>query len=341
MKANILFITPSPSDATSWYRAWGPFGALRKENPGINLVTGVNKFTWPVFQMTDIAFMQRPYSNSHVKIAKMAKENKNKLWVDYDDDLFSVPGDNPAFGIYNSEETQKNIATIIAMADVVTVSTMFLKRRLERLNENIVVVNNGINDFILDDFDPKPFSDRPKFFNWRGSNTHQRDILSNSEAILNLEKKSWEKKWKWHWIGYNPWFLTEHFKNEGHAITSDPLDVMEYHHFIKKLQPTCQIVPLADNKFNRSKSNIAWLEATWSGAITIAPNWEEWRKPGVLTYSDVEGFGNQMELAMAMNDGELESMLKASRQEIAENYLLSKLNKIRENVISDLMGNCG
>ena len=332
MRANILFICPNPDDATSWYRGYGPFGALRRKFPKINLITGASRFTWSLFQMTDITFMQRPYSANHLQIAKMAKDNNNKLWLDYDDDLFTVPQDNPAHGIYNSEKTQKDIATIIAMADVVTVSTQFLKRKLERLNKNIIVINNAFNDNILKLFDPKPFKSRPKFFNWRGSKTHHRDILVNGEAILSCAEKSLKKKWKWHWTGYNPWYITEGFK-EGQVTVTEPLGVVEYHKFIKTIQPTCQIVPLADNKFNRSKSNIAWIEATYSGALTIAPDWEEWRKPGVLTYSDVAGFEHQMEFMMSMSESEFNNRLSSSSEEINENYLLSKINQKRIEVL--------
>ena len=337
MRSNILFICPSPTDATSWYRGYGPFGELRKKLPDISLITGVEKFTWAIFQMTDITFMQRPYSKNHLTIAEMSKDSKNLLWVDFDDDLFSVPQDNPTYDIYSKDDTQRNIATIIAMADVVTVSTLFLKRRLEKLNKNIHVINNAFNDYLFNFFEPKPFSDRPKFFNWRGSKTHHRDILVNSMAILNMANKSLVKNWKWHWIGYNPWYVNERFK-DGQVIISEGVDVMEYHKFIAKLQPTCQIVPLADSKFNRSKSNIAWIEATYSGAVTIAPLWEEWNHQGVFNYEcDIEkSFQNRLEEVMETSDSLLQDHLDASRELIMENYLLSKINKQRVEIIEGM-----
>lgn len=337
MKAtSILFISPNPNDATSWYRAWGPFGALKKKNPHINFISGLSKYTWSTFQMTDITFMQRPHTASHLQVAEMAKDNKNKLWVDFDDDLFSVTQDNPAYAHYSQEKIRKNISKIIAMADVVTVSTNYLKRRYEKLNKNIVVVENALNDFLLEDFDPKPFSERPQFFNWRGGPSHERDVLAYTGAILETAETARANNWKWHLIGYNPWFLTERFQEDA-VIVSDPLDVVAYHKFMKKLQPTCQVVPLVDNIFNHSKSNIAWLEGTWSGAVTIAPRWEEWDKPGVITYEDEKSLTSAIYAVMAMNEEGLETHLKASQRHIAENYLLSKVNPLREQIIENLL----
>lgn len=336
MKSNILFVVPNPDDATSWYRAYGPFGALRKENPDISLITGPGKYTWSLFNLTDITFMQRPFSAGHLKIAKMAKDAKNFLWLDYDDDLFSVPQDNPAFRSYSNEGTRKNISTMIAMADVVTVSTEFLKKKMEPLNKNIIVVNNALNDYVLKSFDPEPFKDRSKFFNWRGSNTHHRDIMRHAEGMINAKEMSLKKDWKWHWIGYHPWYVTERFA-DGQCLVSDPLDVMEFNKFMAKLQPTCQIVPLAKNDFNKSKSNIAWIEATYSGAVTIAPDWEEWNKPGVLTYSGPKQFEARLQHVMGLPNEELERLLKLSQEEVKKNYLLSVVNKKRMAIIEDMM----
>jgi hypothetical protein len=36
------------------------------------------------------------------------------------------------------------------------------------------------------------------------------------------------------------------------------------------------VVPLRDNAFNRAKSNIAQLEATFGGMLTVGPKWPEW-----------------------------------------------------------------
>jgi len=37
--------------------------------------------------------------------------------------------------------------------------------------------------------------------------------------------------------------------------------------------------------------NIAWIEATYAGAATIGPAWQEWQHTGILNYSSVEETG--------------------------------------------------
>ena len=50
------------------------------------------------------------------------------------------------------------------------------------------------------------------------------------------------------------------------------------------------VVPLKDNLFNHAKSNLAWIEATCAGAMTLAPDWPEWRRPGVSNYESPLNF---------------------------------------------------
>ena len=287
--------------------------------------------------MIDIAFLQRPFTSQHVTLAEMIKDNGAKLWVDYDDDLFSVPSDNPAYNIYGQEGIQKNIAKICAMADVITVSTGFLKRRLEKLNKNIIVVQNAVNDRLFKRGEYRKPDERTKeFINWRGSDTHQRDLMIHLEQFHNLGKLALEKKFYWHFIGHNPWYITDALPRENVYVVK-AMDVMDYHQLIKNIEPTIQIVPLHDSIFNHSKSNIAWLEGSYSGAVTVAPNWEEWKQDdAMLLYDSPEEFGEK--LGVAIDGGvDLEKCYERSWEIINEKYILSKVNHKRYEIVQMLM----
>jgi hypothetical protein len=153
--------------------------------------------------------------------------------------------------------------------------------------------------------------------------------------MLNVEKESTKKGWKWHWIGDHPWFITEQMHPNATLFTSG-MDIVEYHRLIKEIQPLFQIVPLADNIFNHSKSNIAWIEGTWSGAVTICPDWEEWKLDGTLRYHNPMELEKCLNRAINMTKKEHTEMLEASMSELKENFLLSKVNYKRLEILESL-----
>lgn len=289
-----------------------------------------------IFAMADIFFLQRPYSKSHLEMVQMAKDNKVPVWVDYDDDLFSVPISNPAYRAYSNPETQNTIAQIIANADCVTVSTPFLKRQLEKgpapLNNNIKVVPNALNDRVFD-YRTKPGPDRRKLVLWRGSSTHHKDLHEYLDPIVQAVNS--DSTWAWLFQGDKPWFLFERLGKN--AIFADSIDPIQYFKQMHMTKPPVMIVPLHDNEFNRSKSNIAWLEAAFFGAMTIAPDWEEWVRPGCLNYNGINGFHEALSAVMKGEHNPTQQA-ELSWEYIKDNLLLRDVNKIRMGLIEELLG---
>lgn len=324
---SILVICPNPTDATSFYRGVRPLAALKLSMANLNLVYA-SQTDWTVLSMVDAVFLQRPFNGNHLAVARMAVEWKVPLWVDYDDDLFEVPQDNPAYAIYSKEEIQKNVAEICAMAKVVTVSTQALRRKLAPLNPDIVVVPNAWDEKLLTDRNERNLDANPLVL-WRGSATHQRDILVHGEAIIELSKK--HPNWTWHFQGYNPWFVTERM-DPGKVVTAPSVPVEKYFQFIRTIRPKLVITPLADNAFNRSKSNIAWIEATYAGAACLAPLWEEWMQPGVVGYSSKADFADKLDLLMS-GSIDTEARLAESWEFIKTNRLTVHSNRIRAGVL--------
>lgn len=333
-KINILANIPNRKDATSLYRAMGPLGELRRQDPRIS-VDLVPEYSWDMFAMSNIFFLQRPYTNAHLDMVLMAKDNGVPVWIDYDDDLFSVPVSNPAYRVYGSESVKKNVANIISHADAVTVSTPFLKKQLERgpapLNKNITVIPNAFNSRIFN-YRIQPPKDRRRLVMWRGSSTHHKDLQVHMTELVSAINR--DSTWTWLFQGDKPWFLFERLGNN--AVFSDSLDPILYFKHMHETKPPVMIVPLHDCEFNRAKSNIAWMEAAFFGAMTIAPAWEEWDRPGCVTYKDPKSFGEVLESVMR---GEFDPTVEAEKawDYINDNLLLRDVNKIRTRVIESLL----
>ena len=335
---NIMVNIPNPGDATSFYRGMGPLAEMRRLEPMLNL-SFTNEWNWATINMSDGVLMQRPFQNGHLTIAQITKAQNKPLWVDYDDDLFNVPTDNPAHSLYLDENIKKNIAKIIALADVVTVTTPKLKEQFEKgtrpLNKNIQVIPNA--------FDEKMFwyreegnalASRNKVVMWRGSITHTRDVMSYAQQIIETSKEKKFSEWVWRFIGDNLWFVTD-YMNQKQVVWSKSIDPIEYHQHIYDIAPSIIIVPLHESDFNKSKSNIAWIEGTFAGALCIAPDWEEWRRPGVITYTDQKSFGDVLTGALT-GRYDIAHQVDQSWQYIKKELTLEKWAKARIQILRDI-----
>lgn len=314
--------------------------SMRRERPGKLNLAFLKDYNWSSLCLGDGLFLQRPYNRDHKTVVSMAKAQGLPIWLDYDDDLFSVPTDNPSYRIYGDPDVQKNIASIISMADVITVSTEALKQKLTRLHDEILkktdcdirVVPNALMTNIIQG--QPNFGKRNPLIFWRGSSTHHRDVMSVSKEILKVHSEF--KEFTWHFIGDRLWFLTDYMKHE-ETLVSEPLDTIEYFDHIQKIAPLVIIVPLNDSQFNQCKSNIAWIEGTYAGALTIAPTqMEEFNKPGVLRYSTPEEFENILRQVM-LGGFNQSPAVQQSWQYIQENLLIEKVNLGRWGVIEDYL----
>lgn len=329
---------PNATDATSFYRGMGPIALMERRYPHFRFDYDTPTYNWASLMKEDIVFMQRPYKPDHLKIIDMCKNNGKKVWVDFDDDLFTVPMSNPAYRVYGSDDTKMTIAKIITRADHVTVSTPFLKNVLETrapkpLNEHITVVPNAYNSFLLDGVRKRypALKTRQKLVMWRGSSTHHRDLAEYLDVLVDIVNR--HKDWTFLFQGDKPWFVFE--KLGDNAIFGDSLDPIEYFHMIRQLQPQLMIVPLHDSDFNRSKSNIAWMEGAFAGAATLAPDWDEWKRPGTLNYKDRESFGATLE-AFLNGSYDLNELSEKAWTHITQELDLEVVNEKRKAVIDSL-----
>lgn len=319
MKSLALF-APNPTDSTSFYRAVGPLHALKRtmKTPfSINVIDVVN---WATLKSSDVVFMQRPYLKAHATIFEMSRDCGKPVWLDFDDDLFKVPLSNKSFRSYNNIETHNNMTHMICKADVITVSTQELKQSIGgilwniaktkaddpefKLNQNkVIVAPNGYDADLFSHYRTGPFKKvQNKLITWRGSDTHDKDLMCFTPQIKSAFSKHLD--WRLNLVGSPFWYTVECLDNiEGlqpnNIILSDPMDPIQYFKFLWMTSPSLVFVPLWDCKFNRAKSNIAWIEGAHAGAVTLAPDWEEWQKPGVVTYKDTADFENKLDQFMS------------------------------------------
>ena len=125
----LLVNCPAKRDGTSVYRAWGVLPYLGAS--GLELVECPSSINWTDMVSCDAVFIQRPIIQGAINLAMYAKQYRKPVWIDYDDDLFCVPKDNPAHDMYNQDAYKENIKRLCSIADVVTVSTKALADKLK------------------------------------------------------------------------------------------------------------------------------------------------------------------------------------------------------------------
>lgn len=331
----IYGICPRPEDITSFYRGVGPLSALQKSNSNLNIIIEKDLDIAKIFK-SDIFFMQRPFQGAHYAAIDVAKDLKIPVWIDYDDDVLAVPTHNPHSKHYTDPNTQNTIKACIGVADVITVSSMALKLKFQQLNSNVKIIPNALMDSVFT-LNTPDWKSKKNIITWRGGESHTMDLLSVNEALSSITKA--HTKWHYLFMGGDPHFMEYMLKpNMGptfQLVPSKPM--LKYAKTLENLNPKLMITPLLNDEFNRSKSNIAWIEATAAGAAALAPDMPEWTKPGVLTYSNTQDDFKVKLLAAMNNEIDLAKLHSESSEFIKESLMLSKINKLRYAVIESLL----
>lgn len=328
-RTNLLAFPSNALDAPSFYRCMGPLAALRQKRHDLQ-VSVIEHVNWASMGLADIVFLQRPHSPSQRQIAEMAARHGVPIWVDHDDDIFDIPKGNPAYHMYMSPGVSADIAAILRLADVVTCSTQALADKLSKIRRATVVPNALMTNIVgtLTDHTGKP---RINMVYWRGGQTHQRDLDRYAPNMIDVASRN-PVPWAFHGITESNYGLVEAIPGAQPLKMTDPVT---YFHDLAALRPKVVVVPLDDNPFNRSKSNIAWIEATYAGAVCVAPDWPEWQRPGVISYTP-ETFTAKLERAIRMSDAEQDATWKQAHDYIKANLQIHDVNRARDLIVGNL-----
>lgn len=260
----ILVISPASHDGTSFYRCWGPFNRMSKDYD-IQFIEEKDTIQWNTLGKVDLVFMQRPFSNDHKLIADTCVDHRVPLIVDFDDDLFSVGEHNKAYELYSNRHFRGNIQRICNVASQVWTATDTLTKVFKKFNPNTITIQNAID---LDIFGIST-EERTNTIVYRGGDSHEKDLRAYEKEIFELIEEL--PDYDFHFFGYCPEFIRSKAdpKRLFHHRFTSPWIYMKQ---LKELRPKVVMVPLEDTTFNRSKSDVSFLEATSAGAVAVTPD---------------------------------------------------------------------
>lgn len=325
----ILFFTHNTIDSCSFYRSGGIAPDLAHQT-GWDIETRSLKdslFHWESLSRYDLVMMQRPYTHDALTMGFYIKKLGIPLWVDHDDNVLALPREN-RMASSMTNKAKNTFREILQVADVVSVTTPAMVQEFKEYNHNIHVIENAHNDRL---FGAKRSAiKRSDMILWRGSDTHVKDIMLYAgpieKAIQNFPSHTFV------FAGFDPWMIAK-FDNLETLPSTDPI---LYFETMIRLAPKLLHVPLRNTLFNRCKSNIAWLEATYFGAVCLAPMIEEWIKPGALNYADGNDYYDWLS-SVIKGEVDLEKYVNISWDYICDNLLLSKINCKRIEIIKNLV----
>lgn len=241
--------------------------------------------------------LQRQVSNSQLEFVKHLKSiqhiHKFKLVYEVDDVIFKecIPDYNKFKVGFESDEIRKNSIEIINLCDEVTVTCDYMRKLYQEKTgkKEITVIPNFVPKFWMGhEYDRKKIWDnydknkkRPRVL-YTGSGAHYDVEFKNGgiddfSHVLPVVLKTL-KTYQWIFVGSFPPKLAPYISS-GEIEYHPWQDLMSYPNFISGLNAQVTIAPLLDNDFNRSKSDIKFVEGCVLGIPCLVQDME--------TYKDV------------------------------------------------------
>lgn len=318
--SDILF-SSSDVSGCGWIRSYLPSKHLEAQFiGGFSLDISLNGINKIIFQ--------RHTHPDFMHIIPHLKSLGKKIYYDLDDDLWTIEETNPAKLSY-TKSTLECIEKIISICDGVFTSTEYLKNKLTRFNSNVMVVPNLIEIPTT----TKEIHNKIRI-GYAGSTSHVGDF---SDKLIYTCKKLFNKyndKIAFVFLGYIPPQLKEF------SFFYQGVEPNYYIDVINHLDFDIALIPLSDNEFNKSKSNLKWLDSSICKAVPLVSD--------VLCYSEVidgengiivkdELWYDRLEWLINNRD-EMEILKLKSYDHVLQNYTWLNAKYKQEEVYKDAFG---
>jgi len=218
---------------------------------------------------------------------------KKKILMEIDDDAFNVNAESYASLSYHSGSVNEDIVKKqIENASGLIVTTEYLKKVYEHLNPYIAVIPNGIDFEVWDNLEYQKSNRNRIRIGWAGGQAHNEDLKIMGKVIpLILSKyQNVEFMFMGHKSEYIPYGenVYHHTNTKGSPVW---VGIDKYPQELANLKLDIGIAPLRDNRFNRAKSNLRFLEYGAMGIPTVASNVEPFKhtiSDGLIKVTEVE-----------------------------------------------------
>lgn len=309
---------PNASGAKYW-RLEHPFKYLAKEE-GFEIVLG-DGINEEQVKNTDVFVLQGCVDKKGIALLHAYQQERGlKIVLDIDDHL-EVDQSNPNWVQHQHLDALNTVKITAGIADMITTTTPYLKRYLDKLNPNVVILPNYM-DMEYWDGPVLPNSSKEIRIGYLGSSTHLDDLTQIRQPLIDIlhEHKNvklvlvGDMRYRELFEGYNVEVqLGVPFENYAKKLRGLRLDI--------------GIAPLQEKKFNNYKSPIKCMEYGICSIPVVASrtrfyqDFLDERKDGYLAYRYIDWWA-PLE-ALIINEKRRKRMGKALRNKVMTEYNLA------------------
>jgi glycosyltransferase involved in cell wall biosynthesis len=226
----------------------------------------------------DIIIAQRETTLTMAEDLQKLKSMGKVIIVDTDDLLEDVHPTNPAYKIYHpGSERLNNYFKVLKLANGITTPTTELQTNYRDMNPNIHVVPNYI-DFDVRKWTTKQIYEKDTInISWAGSSSHLNDLMIIGPVLNEILNKYPQARYMHFGDGQLLKFLVTKFNlPQNQVIHLKPVPFNNYPEQLVHFD--IGLCPLADNRFNSSKSHLKPLEYGSVGIPSIVSDVSPYRK---------------------------------------------------------------
>lgn len=198
------------------------------------------------------------YIHTHMGLSLfLTYRNKYRkpILVEIDDDIFNVePSNLGSYGYYPGSNAEYYVEQQLRNAHGVICSTNWLAKQMKKYNPCTWVIPNSI-DFKLWDNLKKPQRHKNIRIGWSGSDSHDEDLKIIKQIVPEVLRK--HKNVEFIFFGGMPKGIET---SKRIICIRKWADILHYPQVLKDQGFDIGLAPLKDNLFNRSKSNLRYLE---------------------------------------------------------------------------------
>jgi len=272
---------------------------------GLTTMVGDERF-YSAYKAIRLQRQTTPYQLDFIKFLKQIQYRHGfKLIYEIDDIIFKddIPDYNRCKDAFTNEEILRSGIEIMSMCDEISVTCKYMKEyyREKTGNQKITVVPNYPPKFwfqglynkkrLLEGFEKN--KKRPRII-YTGSGTHI-DVINRTNQVDDFTHVvdyiiATRKDFKWVFMGAFP-LKCKPFIDNGEMEFHNWAQMFDYPQGIYDLNGIISYAPLIDNRFNRAKSNIKYLEAGNLGIPCVCQDFETYEvAPQELKFTTGEEF---------------------------------------------------
>ena len=321
-----------------WRILW-PEAIINARGDGMSQSTTAMVTTPTWYQNVKVVKVQRQASNAQKEFIKFLKEVQKqydfKIMYEVDDVVFSecIPDYNKFKFAFDNNEIRQNCIDIINMVDEVTVTCDFMKKLyIEKTGQkNITTIPNFVPNFWMGHSFNQRMIERAYDYNkkkprilYTGSGAHY-DVDNKTNGVDDMYKvrdfiRKTVNKYQWVFVGAFPPQLSDLVQSR--KIEFYPWqNLLNYPNFIANLDAQMMIAPLLPNDFNKSKSDIKFIESCILGIPCLCQGIETYSSaPESLRFSSIRELEDKIERTLRKRNKYMQNITKLRR--IGESRIL-------------------